>query len=86
MEEFIVKELLKILWMKILIVLLIAIMYGMSWIVVCGIVKLITMSLSLNFTWLIATHCNSLLLIFCLLKFFSNHNTKYVEEPKKEGQ
>lgn len=47
--------------------------YALSWIVTCGIVKLITMCFSLTFSWSIAT---GIWLIYILLKnLFSNNVT-----------
>lgn len=40
--------------MAVIIVLLIA-LYGTSWIATCGVIKLITMCLGLQFNWAIAT-------------------------------
>ena len=53
---------------------IIALCYGLSWIITCGIIKLVTMCFGLTFKWSIAT---GIWLILCLLK--SNFNVK-VEE------
>ena len=42
-----------------------ALLYGLSWIVTCGIIKLITMCFGLTFKWSIAT---GIWLIMCLLQ------------------
>ena len=41
--------------------------YGLSWIVTCGIVKLIALCFGLTFSWPIAT---GIWLVLCLLEFF----------------
>ena len=47
--------------------------YALSWIVTCGIIKLITMCFGLTFTWSVAT---GIWLIWILLKsLFSNNVT-----------
>lgn len=47
------------------VILLVAVCYGISWIVTCGIIKLITMCFGLEFSWEIAT---GIWLIICILK------------------
>lgn len=42
-----------------------ALLYGLSWIVTCGIIKLITLCFGLTFKWSIAT---GIWLIICLLR------------------
>ena len=44
---------------------ILALAYGLSWIVTCGIIKLITMCFGLTFKWSIAT---GIWLIMCLLQ------------------
>lgn len=39
----------------IIVILILAVCYGLSWIVTCGIIKLITMCFGLTFKWSIAT-------------------------------
>ena len=46
-------------------ILLLAIGYAISWILTCGIIKLITICFGLTFSWAIAT---GFWLIICLLK------------------
>ena len=46
-------------------ILLLAIGYAISWILTCGIIKLITICFGLTFSWAIAT---GIWLILCLLK------------------
>ena len=46
-------------------ILLMAIGYVISWIITCGIIKLITICFGLTFSWAIAT---GIWLILCLLK------------------
>lgn len=48
----------------IVIILIFVISFGLSWIVTCGVIKLITMCFGLTFKWLIAT---GIWLILCLL-------------------
>ena len=57
----------KILTGGITVIIMIAILifaYGLSWILICGIIKLITMCFGLTFKWSIAT---GIWLIMCLL-------------------
>ena len=49
-------------------ILLLAIGYAISWLITCGIIKLITICFGLTFSWAIAT---GIWLILCLLKPFS---------------
>ena len=44
-----------------------AILYGISWIAACGIIKLITMCFGWTFSWGVAT---GIWLILCLVKLF----------------
>lgn len=46
-------------------ILLLAIGYAISWLITCGIIKLITICFGLAFSWAIAT---GIWLILCLLK------------------
>ena len=48
-----------------LVIVIVAVCYGFSWIVTCGIIKLITMCFGLTFKWSIAT---GIWLIICLLQ------------------
>lgn len=55
------------------VVVLVILCYGISWIVTCGIIKLITLCFGLTFKWAIAT---GIWLIICILRsIFSNHTT-----------
>lgn len=47
--------------------------YGLSWIVTCGIIKLITMCFGLTFKWSIST---GIWLIICILKSIFNVTVK----------
>lgn len=49
----------------VVVILILAICYGFSWIVTCGIIKLITVCFGLTFRWSIAT---GIWLIICILK------------------
>ena len=49
----------------IMLITIIALCYGLSWIVTCGIIKLITICFGMKFKWSIAT---GIWLILCLLK------------------
>lgn len=49
----------------IVIILIFVISFGLSWIVTCGVIKLITMCFGLTFKWSIAT---GICLILCLLR------------------
>ena len=59
----------------ILIIAFLIICYGISWIVTCGIIKLITMCFGLTFKWSIAT---GIWLVICVLRtiFQSNVSVK----------
>ena len=46
-------------------IILLVLCYGISWIVTCGIIKLITLCFGLTFKWSIAT---GIWLIICLLR------------------
>ena len=48
-----------------IVILLLAVGYAISWIITCGIIKLITICFGLTFSWAIAT---GVWLILCLLK------------------
>ena len=53
--------------------LIVAVLYAVSWIATCGIIKLITMCFGWTFSWPIAT---GIWLIICLAKtVFSHHTT-----------
>ena len=47
--------------------------YGLSWVVICGIIKLITMCFGWTFKWSIAT---GIWLIICILKSIFNVTVK----------
>ena len=51
------------------VILLLDVCYGISWIVTCWIIKLITMCFGLEFSWAIAT---GIWLIICILKSIFN--------------
>lgn len=53
----------------VVVILILAVYYGISWIVTCGIIKLITMCFGLKFSWAIAT---GIWLIICILKSIFN--------------
>lgn len=53
----------------VVVVLIVAVCYGISWIVTCGIIKLITMCFGLEFSWAVAT---GIWLIICILKSIFN--------------
>ena len=57
----------------IVVVLCLAMLLGMSWIVTCGLIKLITMCFGLKFSWAIAT---GIWLIICILKSIFNITVK----------
>jgi hypothetical protein len=50
-----------------------ALCYGCSWIVTCGIIKLITMCFGLNFKWSVAT---GIWLVICILRSIFNVTVK----------
>ena len=54
-------------------ILFLAACYGISWIVTCGIIKLITMCFGWKFSWAIAT---GIWLIICILKSIFNVTVK----------
>ena len=54
-------------------ILLFAVLYGVSWIATCGIIKLITICFGLEFRWSIAT---GIFLIICILKSIFNVTVK----------
>ena len=58
---------------SVVIILFFALCYGISWIVTCGIIKLITMCFGLEFSWAIAT---GIWLIICILKSIFNVTVK----------
>lgn len=49
----------------VVVILLLSVCYGISWIVTCGIIKLITMCFGWEFSWAVAT---GIWLIICLLE------------------
>lgn len=53
----------------VVVILLLAVCYGISWIVTCGIIKLITMCFGLEFSLAVAT---GIWLIICILKSIFN--------------
>lgn len=55
------------------VILMIAALYGVSWIVTCGIIKLITMCFGLTFKWSIAT---GIWLTICILRSIFNVTVK----------
>lgn len=55
------------------VILILTALYGFSWIVTCGIIKLITMCFGLTFKWSIAT---GIWLIMVLLKMVFNVTVK----------
>lgn len=48
-----------------IVILILALLYGFSWIVTCGIIKLITLCFGWTFKWSIAT---GIWLVICILK------------------
>ena len=57
-----------------IIIIILAIVYGISWIVTCGIIKLITLCFGWKFKWSVAT---GIWLIMCLLSStFKSHSSK----------
>ena len=54
---------------SVVVILIVAVCYGISWIVTCGIIKLITMCFGLEFSWAVAT---GIWLIICILKSIFN--------------
>ena len=57
----------------VVVILLFVICCGISWIVTCGIIKLITMCFGLEFSWAVAT---GIWLIICILKSIFNVTVK----------
>ena len=57
----------------IVVVLCLAILLGMSWIVTCGLIKLITMCFGLEFSWAVAT---GIWLIILILRNIFNVTVK----------
>ena len=55
------------------VILLLILCGGVSWIITCGIIKLITMCFVLEFSWVIAT---GIWLIICILKSIFNVTVK----------
>lgn len=55
------------------VILILVLLYGVSWIATCGIIKLITMCFGLTFKWGIAT---GIWLIICILKSIFNVTVK----------
>ena len=55
------------------VILIIAALYGVSWIVTCGIIKLITMCFGWTFKWSIST---GVWLIICILRSIFNVTVK----------
>lgn len=56
-----------------IVILILVLLYGVSWIATCGIIKLITMCFGLTFKWSIAT---GIWLIICILKSIFNVTVK----------
>lgn len=50
-------------------ILIIATVYGVSWICTCGVIKLITMCFDLTFKWSVAT---GIWLVLCILRSIFN--------------
>lgn len=57
----------------VIVITILAVCYGLSWIVTCGIIKLITMCFGLTFKWSIAT---GIWLIICILRSVLNITVK----------
>lgn len=57
----------------VVVILILAVCYGLSWIVTCGIIKLITMCFGLTFKWSIAT---GIWLVICILRSIFNVTMK----------
>ncbi len=47
------------------VILIVVFLYSISWIMTCGIIKLITMCFGLEFSWLVAT---GIWLIMCIIQ------------------
>lgn len=57
-----------------IVIAIVAVLYGISWIVTCGIIKLITLCFGWTFKWSVAT---GIWLVLCLLKStFKSNNSK----------
>lgn len=54
-------------------ILIVAVCYGLSWIVTCGIIRLITMCFGLTFKWSNAT---GIWLVICILRSIFNVTVK----------
>lgn len=54
------------------VIVLLALLYGTSWIATCGIIKLITMCFGWTFKWSIAT---GIWLILCIARSIFSHST-----------
>ena len=52
-------------------IIMLLLVYGLSWIITCGVIKLITICFGLTFKWSIAT---GIWLIICLLKAIFSKN------------
>lgn len=52
-------------------ILIVVALYSISWILTCGIIKLITLCFGLNFNWLIAT---GIWLIMCVVQSIFKRN------------
>lgn len=63
----------------VIVITILAVCYGLSWIVTCGIIKLITMCFGLTFKWSIAT---GILLIICILRSVFNVTVKKWSQRK----
>lgn len=59
--------------LALVVILIIAALYGVSWIVTCGIIKLITLCFGWTFKWSIAT---GIWLIICILRSIFNVTVK----------
>ena len=57
----------------VIVIAILAVCYGLSWIVTCGIIKFITMCFGLTFKWSIA---NGIWLIICILRSVFNVTVK----------
>lgn len=57
----------------IVVILILALLYGFSWIVTCGIIKLITLCFGWMFKWSIAT---GIWLVICILRSIFNVTVK----------
>ena len=57
----------------VIVITILVLAYGLSWIVTCGIIKLITMCFGLTFKWSIST---GIWLIICILRSIFNVTVK----------